>query len=374
MRLFKRLFRPGKLVIVDDASPNVLSGFRIAEYNDYLTKFPGSQIYSAAVDFDSLYEDYVREYPQFRHRLARYSPEKEHGADLYYTLFLNNAFNFLPHFTRTQTPFVFTLYPGGGLWLDQADSDAKLAEVLASPLCKKVIVTQRLTRDYLLKRNFGRPEQVEFIYGGVPPASCFEAGKTPKARYPHDKPTFDICFVAFKYMAQGLDKGYDTFVAVAHELAGLSPAIRFHVVGNFDAQDCDIGRIADRITFYGPRTGRFFPAFYAGMDLVLSPNVPFRLYPGGFDGFPTGCCIEAGLSGVAVFCTDPLGLNVAFHDGRDFRLMEGNARQMAVVIAEYFSRPEELYRLALAGQQSFRQVFHYERQLAARRTLLEKCL
>ena len=46
------------------------------------------------------------------------------------------------------------------------------------------------------------------------------------------------------------------------------------------------------------------------MDLIISPNVPFVLASGAFDGFPTACCMEAALSGTAMFVTDELKLEM----------------------------------------------------------------
>ena len=72
-----------------------------------------------------------------------------------------------------------------------------------------------------------------------------------------------------------------------------------------------------QVKFYGAQRTEFFPSFYSQMDLILAPNIPFTLLPGAFDGFPPGGCIEAGLSGVAVFCTDVLNQNIAFKDGEE---------------------------------------------------------
>ena len=43
-----------------------------------------------------------------------------------------------------------------------------------------------------------------------------------KSFYKKTKNTFDICFVAYKYMEKGLDKGYDIFIQVCKNIAALS--------------------------------------------------------------------------------------------------------------------------------------------------------
>ena len=108
-------------------------------------------------------------------------------------------------------------------------------------------------------------------------------------------------------MPRGVDKGYDRFIATARILRGRHPEVRFHVVGNFTEEDVEITDLHDCITFYGHRFTPFFPDFTRRMDIILSPNIPFMFKPGAFDGFPTGCCIEAALCGTAVFASDELG-------------------------------------------------------------------
>ncbi|MBI4770096.1 MAG: glycosyltransferase family 4 protein, partial [Chloroflexi bacterium] len=355
---------PGEaLHIFDDIFPQPLSAFRLAEFNAYLAHFPRAQVHSTGGAFRYVGEtrpfaqvlaEYERQYPAFRGRVQQLDPRREYrgrpkvperglapdsgnrglapdsgNRGLAYAVFLNNAYQFvhtLDLVERQRTPFAFTLYPGGGFQLEQPLSDEKLRRVCGSPCLRKVIVTQTVARDYLIERGFCDPALVELIYGVVLPADrlALDSGNRglagtarPRRRYGLEKDTFDLCFVAHKYMPRAADKGYDVFVEVAHALAAAHPDARFHVVGGIGPGEIDVSAINGRISFHGPRPTDFFPAFYAGMDLILSPNAPFLLAPGAFDGFPTGGCVEAGLCGVAVFCTDPLGLNVAFKDGEE---------------------------------------------------------
>lgn len=307
----KLLRKPAQkdLVILDDAFPHLLSAFRIAEYNAYLQRFPDSVVYSTTSSFPALREsrnfegvreEYEADYPEFAGRAFRFAPDSVPKSKLIYMAFINNAYSFIDLIEKHKTPFIFTLYPGGGFRLNDAESDRKLRRVCSSPCFRKVIVTQRISRDYLLDNGFVRPEQVELIYGGVFPSHSDPEAKALKSLYGRDKETFDICFVAHKYMERGVDKGYDTFVEVAR-ICQEKPYIRFHVVGPFDDQDMDVSSLKDRISFCGTQGRKFFTEFYSRMDIIVSPNIPFALFPGAFDGFPTGCCMEAALSGVAVF-------------------------------------------------------------------------
>jgi len=371
------------LVVLDDIFPHLLSAFRIAEYNHYLEKFPHAEVHSTFGNasligekrsFEKVVAEYEGHYPQFKGRVIRFNPFRKTACDLFYMIFLSNVYNFLPYIERCGVPFVFTLYPGGGFRLNQEESDRKLRTVLASPFFRKVIVTQKVSYDYLLNNGFCRPDQIEFIYGGVLPSKQLQQRAHVKKLYQGDKRTFDICFVAQKYMPQGIDKGYDLFTEVAKELAAQHVDFRFHVVGPFDASDIDVAALKERIVFYGSRTTDFFPAFYAEMDLILSPNRSFVLAPGAFDGFPTGCCIEAGLCGVAVFCTDPLELNISFTDGEEFVIIPADAAAIANTVMEYFRDLPRLYLLSQECRTAFARRFDIEQQMSPRLQVLQSAL
>lgn len=359
------------IAILDDYFPNLLTGFRVAEYNRYLELMPGAMVYSCDPSFSTDIRDYASRFPHLAPRVrywdTRWNRISYLPARLAYCLFLNNAYRFLPLIEQHRLPFVFTLYPGGGFGLENAASDRKLERVCASPSLQKIIVTQTVTRDYLLRRQFCSPEQVVFIYGGVFPSDFYRDGPDSDRRhYPETKPTFDLCFVAHRYTPTGADKGYDIFVAVARLLAGEIPRARFHVVGDFGPETIPLAGVTDRFRFYGPVHREALREFYAGMDLILSPNAPFQLYEGGFDGFPTGCCIEAGMSGVAVFCTDPLSSNFAFEDGKELVILPREPAAIAALIARYHDVPEQLYALGANGRQAFLKRFDIDEQMAAR--------
>ena len=361
-------------MILDDFFPNLLSGFRIAEYNRYLQTFTGTRILSTSPDFEKNYAEYAEVHPQYSRSVGRFDPGKSVRGKLAYAVFINNIHAYLPTLQKEGIPFVFTLYPAGGFWLDQPESDRKLRAVMESPQFRKVIVTQKISREYLTGNGFCDESSIEFIYGGVFPSDYFREHQVEKRPFGAGKATLDICFVAHKYMEGGIDKGYDVFIAVARRLAKAAPEFRFHVVGNFDTGDADISGIEDSVVFHGTQLLPFFPGFYAGMDIILSPNTPFRLYPGNFDGFPTGCCIEAGLCGVAVFCTDELGLNIAFRDREDIVLVPRNIEDIAEAVLEYHREPEKLERLAERGRRSFNEVFSVDAQMGQRMKILGQFL
>ncbi len=375
--------RSDRLVILDDVFPHLLSPFRIAEYNSYLAAWKDTIVYSHPLSFPALGEtrsfrkvrnEYLSRFPQFKGRVLRFNRRRRLRGALAYFMFIHNTYYFLDVIERSKIPFVFTLYPGGGFKLGEEDSDVILRRVCSSQFLRKIIVTQSITQKYLLDNNFIDAERVELIYGGVFPSDQLLTAEVPRKRYKGDKETFDICFVAHKYMKGGVDKGYDLFVEVARLLSQMHPDIFFHVVGPFGPDDIDAHDIEERMTFYGPQQTHFFPDFYSRMDIILSPNVPFVLLPGAFDGFPTGSCIEAGLCGVAVFCTDSLGQNVVFRDGEEIVIISRDAAEIAVLIDKYYHSYDELCYLADQGQAAFRRVFDIEAQMAPRLRILSECM
>lgn len=370
-------------VIVDDIFPHPLSAFRIAEYNQYLRLFPTAQVHSSGGSFRllgkpqtfrSVRASYERQFPEFRGRVQKYHVRRRRQGAVAYTIFLNNAHDFLPFFERNRSPLVFTLYPGGGFALDDPASDQMLKRVCSYPLLRKIIVTQKNTMEYLLERGFCGASEVEFVYGGVFPSDRLPATSDHRVFFRTGKRTLDVCFVAHKYMPGGRDKGYDVFVRTAELLHERFDDVCFHVVGPFDSSDLDVSRLGETIRFYGSRETSFFRNFYAQMDIILSPNAPFLVQRGRFDGFPTGACMEAGMSGVAVFCTDELNLNVVFRHGEDIVIVPRSAESIADSIAAFHEDPEALHRLQVAGQAAFRKVFDIDRQMARRLDILSPLL
>jgi glycosyltransferase involved in cell wall biosynthesis len=377
----RRRCPPVDLAIFDDSFPHLLSAFRIAEFNSYFAEFSSAEVHTTcatrkleALSYEEVLREYAASFPQFAGRVVQYDPRRIVRAGMAYVVFINNVARVLDTIDRHHLPFVFTLYPGGGFQLDVPSADAALQRVMQSPWFRKVIVTQRITQEYLLQRGFCRPDQIEFIFGGVSPCDEMRRRLPPRPHYRKDKPTFDVCFVANKYIPRGVDKGYDVFIEVAKSLARLAPDIRYHVVGPYNGSDIDVSDIADRICFYGLRRTDFFPAFYSRMDAILSPNVPFVLGPGCFDGFPTGCCIEAGASGVAVLCSDELRLNVAFKDGEEIVIVPRDVDTICDRVLRYYRDEEALQELSRKTQIAFHRVFNLASQMTPRIRLLREVM
>jgi glycosyltransferase involved in cell wall biosynthesis len=373
------------LAILEDDRDHPLpfwqSPFRVREYEAILQAFPGAAVYSTRLDKWSRglpveFEEFLRNRPAFAGRVLPVRTGA-HGPPpdirMAYLVFLFNAFAFVDLLERHHIPFCLELYPGGGFEPGQPGSDRMLQRILGLPDFRRVIATQPLTRDFLIDKIGCRPEQVEYVYGGVFADPVEPSAAGPRRRYGFEKGVPDLCFVAHRYMPWGEDKGYDLFVEAARSLLDRFPRARFHVVGDFDASIVPLGpELAGRIRFYGRRPSSFFPHFYSCMDAIISPSRAFRRGPGDFDGFPTGCCIEAALQGTAVVCTDPLRLNRDYRDGEDLVLVEADAGSVTDRLAALLQEPERLRRIGEDGQRTFRRLFAPEVQVGRRLRLLEE--
>ncbi len=370
------------LLVIDDVFPHPISGFRYQEYTSYLQDFEAVKVYTTGTSVrclgtqsvDDLIIEYKQKHPEFSGNISKYNniDVEATSAKLLYFVFINNAYTFLSISHNLGIPFVFCLYPGGGFGLKNKNSDKMLRAVMSSPNFKKVIVTQKITYDYLLDNKFCEAEKIEYIFGVVTPASKLAIECHDKAYFGVEKNRLDICFVAHKYTFKGEDKGYDKFINVAERLCEKYPNIYFHVVGNFDETVIDVTAIRDKITFYGTRSQDWFDEFYSDKDIVLSPNVPGKIFEGSFDGFPTASCTDAGLRKVAIFCTDLLGLNDGnFVDGEELVIVPYDVVGIASKIAYYYEHPLELKALSEKGCSKIKQIYHPNNQMAPRIKLLE---
>ena len=371
------------LIVLDDLFPHPFSAFRTAEYSAYLLHFPKSVVHcsGAALGYikesesiDVIIKKFEDKYQNLFSRIVPFQQFSRLDSRLGYVMFLHNAYAFLDTLERNRLPFIFQLYPGGNFRLHDEDSDYKLARVCRSPCLKHIIVTQNLTYNYLLDKGFCKAEQVTLIYGVVLSLNELLDLSIDRALYNISKSTLDICFVSGKYMPVGKDKGYDVFIAAVKQLVLKFPDLRMHVVGPYDASDVPVLEIADRITFYGTQPTHFFSAFYACMDAIVSPNRSFMLAEGAFDGFPTGCCVEAGACGTAIFCTDDLGQNIVFEDKKDIVLIKCEPEDIVEKLSDYFLHYDKLISLGQRTRQTIQNVFSTESQIAFRIKIIEDAL
>jgi lipopolysaccharide transport system ATP-binding protein len=365
-------------VVLDDFFPNLLTGFRVAEYNALLDEFPQFTVLSTLSDFAEQHRQYTQHYPGYATRVQPFSPRWLVACGLAYLNFLNNAAHYLPMLEKHGIPFVLTLYPGGGFGLNEKKSDDKLARVLSSAQLQALIVTQPVTEQYVhefaQRRHLTLPA-MHRIDGVVVNPMYFDTF-APTREAALSGAEFNICFVAECYMPLGANKGYPEFIEAAIALAD-QPQLHWHVVGGgFSAGDLNVSGQTGHLRYYGRLDTASLRKFFGGMDLIVSPNRPHLLHPGNFDGFPTGCCVEASLCGVAIMATDALQQNPGYVDGESIFLLsdcqQTLAQQIEDRIRTLLAHPNLLTSVAQAGRILTQQLYAPQRQIGERQRILRE--
>ncbi len=362
----------GPIIVLDDFFPNIYSGFRIAEYNAFLQRYANLTVYSTSLEFASAHAEYARRYPAFAHRVRPFDPAVIPGAKLAWIMFLHNAHGYLPLLEAAGVPFVFSLNPGGAFGLNEPASDAMLDPILASKQLRHIIVTQDITRTYLLERGVS-PQKITLIYGGVMNARYVDE-KAPLRVYYPKKPVLDVAFVAHKYMPEAPNKGFPDFCRLASNLAG-DPAFAWHVAGHgFSDDDWPTALPRpERFTFGGLFESKTtLWEFLLGIDIVVSPQRPFLLHQGNFDSFPTLGVVEASLQGAAMVCYDVLGMNRYYRGGVEIVVPPPDVNQLTSAIVRLKNDPKRLVSIAKAGQRRSRKLFSTAIQLGTRQQILER--
>lgn len=375
-----------KLVILDDIYPDIKSGWRVAEYSAILERFEMAEIQTyrdcSDTEFAELAKEYSSYFPGHVNRIVRVArPFDLSQAAFCYTLFVNGAYTCIDDIEQFEVPFAFVLYPGGGFGLDNAESDYKLRRVLNSPMFSGVVVTQPVTYDYIRQKHNVPDEKILRTYPGPMLGMLFAPIRERSNSY-NTTECFHLGFIAMRYGNNLSAKGFDYFVATARELAKASPKFHFHVIGNHEPNDISLAPFEDRFTFHGPLPFQEMRQTMLQIHAVLSPNAPGHLATGGFDGFPTASCIEAGLVGTIIIATDPLNLNRDYTCGNDILLIERDftAVQTADVvrtvrlIQDLAAEPERVNRLAAKTKETFRRVFSPDRQIRPRLDWIEELM
>ena len=373
---------PASLLVIDDVFPHPASGFRFEEFSEILNRISGSELITTGeschlLGKDSVNElliDFKRRNEHLANKVRQKTGQVNTLAKLLYCDFLGNAyFNVLPVAESSNTPFLFTLYPGGMFALNNTNSDKLLSRVMNSPQFRKVIVTQDITRDYLLRKNFCPSEKIELIWGVVVPHRNLLAS-VDKKRYGFEKQALDLCFVAHQYTRSGSDKGIDTFLLMAKIISKKFDNVNFHIVGPWNRENHDVEGIKN-IYFYGVLSQEQLSKFYEDKDAIVSPNKPDQIIEGSFDGFPSAAAIDASLRKLAMIVSDPLSLNGdRFINGKEIIITSNNPMALATNIEFFLQNPTTLSSIADKGYKKSNHLYSAERQLTRRVKLIESAL
>jgi glycosyltransferase involved in cell wall biosynthesis len=361
---FSIIKKNGDIAVIDSGFPDKsLFGFRNYEISGLMKLLENCESYTlyptmpgvhawfnrigmTRDEFKKNKKEYIKYYPENAKKLHYLSEITRYNFKLAYSIFLSNTYTLLPFYIRNKIPFVFVLYPGGTFGLNNPNSDNMLNDIFSCEYFKGVIVTQKVTYDYIIDKMKVDKSKIFYLFGGY---NQFEVSQAlTKKKYKTDKATFDICFVAAKYSEKGIDKGYDLFVDSAKYLYKKYQDIRFHVVGGFNDKDIDIEDIKDRFIFYGYRKPDFLIEFYSEMDICLAPCRPFKLYQGNFDGFPLG--FECAVCATALFTTDELNNNRGQISEDCLVIIKPDLDDIVNKIEYYYNNLDKLYELSYKGQ------------------------
>mgnify|MGYP003133212923 CR=1 FL=1 len=380
---FYRGLKRYDLIIYDDIFPHPVSGFRFEEFTTLLKEFRDSKIVMDNISYNhinsskTLHKDHIQQLivrnPGIKSKCKLKKGLININTRLFYCLFLNNIFKNLVWIEKYKIPFVFTLYPGGGFQVNNSEIDRKLQRIFSSPYFQKVIVTQSYTQDYLIDNQLCEPDKILFIFGGVVPQYSINNPLINKEYYLMGKPTFDVCFCAAKYTPLGEDKGYDVFIDYAKKLATEFDFVRFHIIGGFTEEDIDLTNILDKTTFYGYQDFENLTVVYKKMDIIVSPNQPFVLRKGAFDGFPLGTVVEAVFNGVVALVTDNLNQNI-FEDGEELIIINNESEDIFQKTVTLIEKPSLLRNIAEKGRRAFLKVYSSDTQMSKRIELLKNVI
>jgi glycosyl transferase family 1 len=285
-----------------------------------------------------------------------FNPNARINATLAYVVFQTVAKVLVPYFEKHRIRFVFTIYPGGGFAMPTGKaenkyrpsirrSDEQLKYLFGSPMFERVFVHHTIIYNYLVESGLCQPAKIAFLRGLF--ADIRKEEVMPRKYFGFDKKRLDICFVAHRYTKSGADKGYDVFVNTARTLGDLD--VHFHVVGDWNERVTDVAALQGKITFYGILSTEELIEFFVDKDIILSPTRAHHQYYGQFDGFPL--VINAGICGVAMFVTDPMGQNEDFAPGSNIEIITRDKNKISDKVRYYYRNPDKLMNLAKSGQE-----------------------
>ncbi len=376
--IYNREIKNFDLVIYDTAFPSLISGFRYAEFNALLHSFKNAKIIVNPTDYRILNQktethktdiELLRKTHPLSHKKTFVGKVQDiKNARFFYCIFLNNIYDSLHYLEKNKINFIFTLYPGGGFDTKDEVALKKLKSVLSSKYFKGVIVTQQFTEDFIVK-NYNCPkDKILNIFGCIIPQNSIN---TTRSRHYNSSMTLHVCFCAAKYTEIGADKGYDIFIETAKILASKGHNIHFNVIGGYDSKVISIEGYEKFFTFHGYKKYEELQPIFLEQDIIMSPNRPFILNAGSFDGFPLGAVVEAALNGVTPIVTDELKQNTVFSKD-EVIIVKPDAEEIVMKIEELISNPELLNLISENAQKKFREIYSDSYQLDKRIDFIKK--
>ena len=111
---------------------------------------------------------------------------------------------------------------------------------------------------------------------------------------------------------------------------------------------------------------------FQNFDVLISPNKPFILGNGAFDGFPVGTVVEAALNGVMVIISDDLQQNTTFVNNQEVIIVESNSDRIEKTLISLINNPKVMIEIATTGKLKFQEIYSNKVQMNPRIDILKK--
>lgn len=359
------------LIILDDILPSILSPWRNLEYNELCKNFYNTIIYTDTSTYISYtqgksFEENLtileKGFPNLKNKIKKLKRTSNLRGKLFYTIFYNNIDKHFEFLEKHKFPFAFTLYPGGGFEINNTEIDNRLKEIFSSPYFKGVIVNQNITKDYLIEKKIVDSNKIKLIFGV--PMSIESAHSTIEK----SSKKINILFFANKYTKNGVDKGFDDFQVIANELISKSNQYTFTIIGGFNSKDLKINHLKDHFNFKGTLNENLFNEELKRTHIIISPNKPFKISSGNFDGFPLATCISACIYKNVLILSDYFNEaeKINLIDGVDFLKFKGNITETVNQIETLRLDFEKMNMIAINGQNKLLNLYDYNNQIVPR--------
>lgn len=367
------------LLILDDILPSNLSPWRSYEFDKLCEYFPNTKIYYDLSTYKNYNQDKsIKEnlalltttYPDLKNKIFKNSILKNKNSKLVYTIFYNNICKHFDFIKKNNLDFVFTLYPGGGFVLNDEEVNTKLKTIFSNKGFKKVIVNQYITKKYLLENNLCNSSKITLI-PGVP----LKIDSYINAKEIKKSDITNILFFANKYTDGGIDKGFDIFEEIVAHFKDNS-SIHFHVIGGFTPNDLKDIELNSKINFLGILSEGDFDSHLKKMHIAISPNKPFILNKGAFDGFPLATSVTSSLYGLVNLMSDYFNESnhLSIIEGVHFYKIDENISHIIRVINNLHLDRNLMNNIAFEGRNKVISLYSFENQITPRINLFKELL
>jgi glycosyltransferase involved in cell wall biosynthesis len=379
-RYFSFPFKTKDIVIFDDIMPSPLSPWRSYEFEmisnffsvKVITDLKNFKKYSNGYSYSESLDVLSINYPNLSKSINKISNLNIINSKIIYFIFYTNAIKFYKVAIRNKINFAFTLYPGGGFKLNSPESEKTLRIIFESENFKGVIVNQFHVKEYLISKKLCSSEKIKLI-PGVPLNLRQKTFEFDTQKYSKN---LKLLFFGNKYSIHGEDKGFDVFIKIAKYIVDFIPSVTFHVIGGFEKKDLNDRDLEKSFIFHGKLIEKTYSKILSHTHIVISPNRPFVLSDGAFDGFPLATCVEASLYGNMIMATDYFNeaSKIGIEDGEDFLKIDTNHENISKQIINLNNNRKEIKKISNSGRFKMLKLYSYENQITPRLEFFKNCI